>query len=387
MLSFLLLQRRAHDSNRFFLHTAWAFSSVTEEWKDIVDCSNYQVSNLGNVRNKKLNRMFQLNIGRCKRANQSMQILVKDNQNKRRRFLLNRAVLMHFRPRNGMENLYALHLDGDKYNNELSNLEWSEVKKRYGYPSVKRYGSKEVIAHHDEFGDYHFTSIKECQQYLVSLDIGVTLRVLTGHIYQKLRLARFTFRFADERLYDKSVPCLEEEEWRPFHVSVRMKTYYVSNLVRIKTVNQKGIERLIQPSEQGGYAHVLIYHQSIGRCKLVHRLVAEQFVPNPRQFAMLDHIDTNRRNNKATNLRWVKDAAANASNERTRLNLSESQQIKRRVLQIDRHGNLVRIWQRPHQITRETGYDQSSLSKVLNNKRGRKTAYGFCWRYFDENSS
>ena len=37
----------------------------------------------------------------------------------------------------------------------------------------------------------------------------------------------------------------------------------------------------------------------------LYRAVAELFVPNPENKPFVDHIDTDRNNNKADNLRWV----------------------------------------------------------------------------------
>ena len=39
--------------------------------------------------------------------------------------------------------------------------------------------------------------------------------------------------------------------------------------------------------------------------KYVHRLVAEHFITNPENKKVVNHIDTNRANNHADNLRWV----------------------------------------------------------------------------------
>lgn len=82
--------------------------------------------------------------------------------------------------------------------------------------------------------------------------------------------------------------------------------YQVSNFGRVKSLNfdGSGEERIMRPYNVHGYLRVRIFKnctkQSIG----VHRLVALAFIPNPNNFAIVNHIDGNKLNNNAKNLEW-----------------------------------------------------------------------------------
>ena len=81
--------------------------------------------------------------------------------------------------------------------------------------------------------------------------------------------------------------------------------YQVSNMGRVKSLNY-GRERILKASDNGsGYLYVALCKKGKYKNFLVHRLVAMVFISNPENKPCIDHIDTNKRNNKVENLRWV----------------------------------------------------------------------------------
>lgn len=54
-----------------------------------------------------------------------------------------------------------------------------------------------------------------------------------------------------------------------------------------------------------GYFYVNIKEDSGFKLRLVHRLVAQAFIPNPENKREVDHIDSCSTNNNVLNLRWV----------------------------------------------------------------------------------
>lgn len=56
---------------------------------------------------------------------------------------------------------------------------------------------------------------------------------------------------------------------------------------------------------KSGYVRVSVGKKTKG---LVHRLVAETFIPNPDNKPMVNHIDGDKTNNHISNLEWVTNA-------------------------------------------------------------------------------
>ena len=105
---------------------------------------------------------------------------------------------------------------------------------------------------------------------------------------------------------------LFNEVWRP--VKGYEGLYEVSNLGNVRSVDKhlmfgnqyclfKGKPKKSFPNSMG-YLRTNLFKNGQGKNYFVHRIVAEAFVPNPKNLPCIDHIDRNYLNNSADNLRW-----------------------------------------------------------------------------------
>jgi hypothetical protein len=71
------------------------------------------------------------------------------------------------------------------------------------------------------------------------------------------------------------------------------------------------LNRVRSMSKKCNYTKGFMHHNGYycirigGTVYSVHRLIAEVFIPNKRNVPFVDHINRNRSDNRATNLRWV----------------------------------------------------------------------------------
>ena len=100
-----------------------------------------------------------------------------------------------------------------------------------------------------------------------------------------------------------------KEEWR---IIDEVPNYEVSNLGRIKTIKTGRIRKASITNI--GYAQIGLHKDGKTVFRLVHRLVAKAFIPNPNNLPEVNHKDFNKLNNTIENLEWVDHRANMAYN-------------------------------------------------------------------------
>lgn len=165
------------------------------------------------------------------------------------------------------------------------------------------------------------------------------------------------------------------EEWRD--IKGYEGLYQVSNEGRVKSLERvitrkNGIhqtigEKIIKPRPiKGGHLRIVLCNVGDYTDKLVHVLVAEAFIPNPNNYAVVHHLDSNPANNRVENLKWM-----------THQQHIEEHKAKL-VYQCNLNGGVVRTWNSTKECARN-GYIQSGVASCC---RGEITTYkGYIWKY------
>lgn len=99
------------------------------------------------------------------------------------------------------------------------------------------------------------------------------------------------------------------EEWKD--VVGYEGLYQVSNMGRVKSCerltrnNHIVKEKIRKPKiDKDGYCCVSLWIDGVSKEQFIHRLVAQSFIPNPDNKPCIDHINTNKTDNRVENLKW-----------------------------------------------------------------------------------
>ena len=262
------------------------------------------------------------------------------NHQKNKKWLLNTLAGYYFYNQNNPHHNYTLgahiYTVANYYNNKGSQISQNDIKILYesglwhdiAKPYVRH--TKDGISHyynHEKLSAYMYLcnllpskkisiNTNEYKIYQIIYhhmdfykNINKTKEMLDDDTFRLLKL----FHIADK--YRINVP--SEEIWSPIPNTDGL--YYVSNYGNVKR-NNKILKKYIQKS---GHCRITISIKNKQKRFLIHRLVAQAFIPNPNNYKQVGHFDGNPLNNNVFNLYWC-NQKQNINNEISRLKNSSS---------------------------------------------------------------
>ena len=181
------------------------------------------------------------------------------------------------------------------------------------------------------------------------------------------------------------------EEWRP--VAGYEGLYEVSNFGRVRSLERDCItgrggvhhlkeKYLILNKKKTGYFEVCLFKNGLRKYHLVHRIVAQAFLPNQNNYAEINHKDENKQNNTVWNLEWCDSTYNKKYGSRTaKANKKhKTTEIKHLpVKQYSLNNTFIGEYSGVCEAEKFTGVKYQLISRCC--KGVGKQAGGFVWRY------
>lgn len=208
--------------------------------------------------------------------------------------------------------------------------------------------------------------------------------------------------------------------------------YQISNLGKVKRLVSVKCKKerflSITKDRKSGYCRVMLCKNNKTKRFLIHRLIAEHFIPNPENKPCIDHINGVKDDNRIENLRWCtykennnyQIAKRNNSESQKKLRLNtdwvkrnkeaikkamQTDEVRRKislarkrnwanpeyvsnqtekrktkkVLQYDTNMEFIAEYNSINEAKRNTGVDASSIIRCCNSRA--TTAGGYIWKY------
>lgn len=131
-----------------------------------------------------------------------------------------------------------------------------------------------------------------------------------------------------------------------------------------------------------GYKGVTLYRDGQRFDKLVHRLVAEAYIPNELCKEQVNHLDGDKANNCVYNLEWV---TAQENERHSRDVLGKRPSVESELIVLDKNtGDEVKRYVSVTEACRMNGWNKRNIYRQANGDR--KTAYGYRFvinKYYD----
>ena len=169
------------------------------------------------------------------------------------------------------------------------------------------------------------------------------------------------------------------EVWKPVRGYVGF--YEVSNFGRVRSVNRTityidgrncfyGSKLLTLKKDRYGYLKVELCKNNQKKQVLVHRLVAEAFIPNPHNLPQVNHKDEDKTNNCVWNLEWC-DGKHNVNwgTRNERMSKNSLNKNGKTVILTTKHGIYLHEWTSVREMERQTGISHNIIYPMITKRK------------------
>lgn len=169
--------------------------------------------------------------------------------------------------------------------------------------------------------------------------------------------------------------------------------YQISNLGRVRSLGMSFTRTDFKPytrkpqfmkpiKNRVGYLSVELHNKGYSKRYLIHRLVAQAFIPNKDNLPEINHIDENKTNNCVDNLEWCTHKYNSTYGTRATRIKDTIKKTKKAVpvLMYSKDGVLLSRFEAINEAALTMNISCGSIVECCKGKR-RKSAGGYVWKY------
>ena len=340
---------------------------VEEVWKKIPRYPKYEASTLGRIKNIETDNIL---VPTFRGEYQSVGV---NKGTKTVHYL----VALAFVP-NPDKKKTVDHKNRNRTDNRVENLEWAtrkeqaENRKKVALERKQEISARPVWRIDKDTNEIieRYMSLREAAQWVFDNNLttirefneGNNLKTSICAVCRGKNGSAYNFKW---KYCEDNVINHEGEIWRiiPPEFIHGTKGYKVSNYGQVMNVKGRRLEGGIN---QGGYLNV----KMCKNCYLVHRLVAQAFLPNPENKPFVNHINGKKDDPRLENLNWMTEKENAQHAVEAGLN-----KLGKGVIQYDMNNNKIAEYKSQSEASRKTGITRSSIGLCVSGNR--KSVGGF----------
>jgi len=352
--------------------------NIIEEWKIIPDNINYSISNYGNCKNNKTN--IKINGYTYSSGYSSVKL-------NKKHYSLHVLVATLFIP-NPENKISVNHKNKIRNDNRVANLEWSTMSEQNIHKNTKTKHYNDNIngtpilrlnKDNDEIIE-EYSSLMLASKWILnniynintdSIDIDKKLKSMSTSLSIKINYSKNKIRFLHgyNWKFKDIINVIENELWKNINIT-ELNLYQISTFGRFKNLKGKNKDKF---TDHNGYCEIKINDKHYS----IHRLVAITFIPNPENKPIVNHIDSNKKNNNVKNLEWC-NMSENISHAYNTGNHSSATKI----VQYDKDKVKIKEFNSINEASRQLNIWASTISRLCRKKYSKTNLYNNLY-YFE----